>query len=213
MSKVIPLFPLNLVAFPGEKLNLHIFEPRYKQLVKDCVSKDILFGVVPVKNKQLHNMGTTVEIIEIVNTYADGKLDIRTKGISAFELADYKTEFPGKLYPGGEVVELEDIHDNDLSLLTKVLDLVNELYTLMSMKLDLPEANYDFKIYDLAHKVGLSIDQEMELLGIRSEIDRLKYVENHLNNLIPLVKQMETLKEKVRMNGHFKNALPPDLEI
>jgi len=79
MSKKIPLFPLSLVAFPGEELNLHIFEKRYRQLVKDCMANELSFGIVTVLDKKLSDIGTEMEILEISHIYGDGKMDIRTK--------------------------------------------------------------------------------------------------------------------------------------
>lgn len=213
MSKKIPLFPLNLVAFPGESLKLHIFEKRYRQLVKDCVGNELFFGIVPVMEKKLADIGTEMEITEVVHVYPDGKMDISTKGHGPFELLEFQEKIEDKLYPGGEVKLLEDVDDSNLMLQTQVFERIKRLYKAMNMNLSLPEPDYAFRIYNIAHKIGLNTSQEIELLRIRSEVDRLSYVKDHLDNLIPVVSQMEELRNRVRMNGHFKNALPPDFEL
>ena len=75
MEYTLPLFPLNIVAFPGETLNLHIFEPRYKELITDCIKSDYVFGIPSfVKNKI--EVGTTAKILKIEKTYEDGRMDI-----------------------------------------------------------------------------------------------------------------------------------------
>ncbi len=213
MSKRIPLFPLNLVAFPGEKLRLHIFEPRYRQLVKDCIASDLNFGIVPVTDKKLHDIGTTVSIEEIVHAYPDGKMDISTMGLKAFELIDFSDKISDKLYPGGEIEELDDINDTNLLMQTKVFEKIEKLYMAMNMKISLPDPSFDYSIYEMSHKIGLSTTQEIELLGLRSELDRLEYIGAHLDKMIPVVNQMEEMRQKVQMNGHFKDALPPDFEL
>ena len=85
----IPLFPLGLVAFPGEKLNLHIFEPRYKQLIVDAKEEGFEFGIVPVVNRKPINVGTCVRLLSIEHIYPDGKMDIKTMGTKVFKLRDF----------------------------------------------------------------------------------------------------------------------------
>jgi Lon protease-like protein len=213
MPRIIPLFPLNLVAFPGEQLNLHIFEPRYRQMVKDCMDYDLSFGIVPVNNKKLADIGTEMDIIEIAHVYPDGKMDISTQGKSAFNLLSFQEKLDDKLYSGGEIELLTDIEDSNLLLLSRVFEAIQQLYKAMNMSIDLPEPNLGFQIYSIAHKIALNNQQELELLAIRNESERLEYVLAHLENMIPLVSQMEELRYKVKMNGHFKDALPPDFKI
>jgi len=213
MTKKIPLFPLKLVAFPGEELRLHIFEPRYRELVKDCLTNDLSFGIIPVTERKLLDIGTEMEISEIVHAYPDGKMDISTKGLKAFNLIEFNEKISDKLYPGGEIERLEDIDDTNLLLLTRVFDKIQNLYSAMGMQINLPEPDFGFSIYSIAHKIGLNTDQEIDLLRIRSEGERLEYVDGHLDKLIPVVSQMEEMRQKVKMNGHFKDALPPDFEL
>ncbi len=213
MTKKIPFFPLGLVAFPGEILNLHIFETRYKQLVKDCLDNNLSFGIIPVNEKRLAVIGTEMQITEVVHVYPDGKMDIRCKGLNTFRLIAFQEKIEDKLYPGGEVEVLEEEKDTQLKLQVELFKLVSTLYTSMNMPIDMPTPHDDFLIYDIAHKLGLNTDQEIELLQIRSEKARLTYVLDHLHKLIPVVTQMEELRHKVQMNGHFKDVLPPDFEI
>ena len=80
MTNFIPIFPLGIVVYPGEKLHLHIFEPRYKQLIKECKELNKPFGIPAVINNRLQEIGTLVEIVDIVQVYENGEMDIRTPG-------------------------------------------------------------------------------------------------------------------------------------
>jgi len=210
MNIELPLFPLKLVAFPGEKLNLHIFEPRYKQLVNECHSLDMKFGIPPVREDRPHYIGTAMKILEISRIYPDGKMDIKTKGLQTFKLIDFSPLGEGKLYPVGTIEFIEDKSISDIVLAGRVINLVSELYDLMKINNPIPELNSEFRIGTIIHKIGLNFEQEIELLEIDSEIERLEYVESHLLKLIPVVGQMEQLRKKIQMNGHFKNVIPPD---
>ena len=109
MSRSLPLFPLNIVAFPGEKLNLHIFESRYKKLVTDCLEQDAAFGMPSFLNNAVTSYGTKIKVLTVENTYAKGELDIKTQGTRVFRIIEFFRQLPGKPYAGAEVEEVEDI--------------------------------------------------------------------------------------------------------
>ena len=207
-----PLFPLNLVAFPGEHLNLHIFEPRYQQLVNDCVENSMTFGIPPVRDNKPIMFGTEMKILEVSKKYDDGKIDIKTLGLNTFQLISFNAKEEDKLYPIGELSISNDDSTTDLILAGRVLKLISELYEIMKMNNPIPELSNDFQINSIAHKIGLNYNQEIDLLMIDSEIERLEFVESHLHRLIPIVGEMELLRKKVQMNGHFKNVIPPDFK-
>ena len=106
MNEAIALFPLQIVVFPDEQLNLHIFEPRYKQLIRDCVTNGIHFGINAFMNQQLQPIGTEVKLVAIEKEYENGELDIRTRAVGAYRLEDYFPLMPGKLYAGGTIKRL-----------------------------------------------------------------------------------------------------------
>ena len=80
MTNFIPIFPLGIVVFPGEKLHLHIFEPRYKQLINECKESGKPFGIPTVISNRMNEMGTLVELKDIVQTYDNGEMDIKHRG-------------------------------------------------------------------------------------------------------------------------------------
>ena len=88
MINFIPIFPLNIVVYPGEQLNLHVFEERYKQLINESFKTQKPFGIPSVFNNNVSEIGTLVKVTEIVQVYEDGKMDIRTEGISVFRVLE-----------------------------------------------------------------------------------------------------------------------------
>ena len=121
MEKMLPLFPLNLVVFPNEELNLHIFEPRYKQLINDCLREKTTFGIPShVVNKI--EFGTEVEITEVAKTYEDGRMDIKTKGLRTFKVINFQNPWQNKDYAGGTVELLETVKDEDPQLKIEILE-------------------------------------------------------------------------------------------
>jgi Lon protease-like protein len=206
MPTFLPLFPLNLVAYPGEKLNLHIFEPRYRQLIDECLDQGITFGIPPYFNSRLPGYGTEMQVTQLVKRYEDGRMDIRTKGLRVFRITDFMQEAPGKLYAGAEVVFVEQLYKTT-EIMAGLLDKVKALHNLLETSVDFDAQQPNFS-YQVAHKVGLSIEQEYELLTIESEAERQVYLIKHLERAIPLVTEMERTKERIRQNGHFKNLDP-----
>lgn len=210
MSEIIlPLFPLNLVAFPGEKLNLHIFEPRYRQLIRECEEEGKTFVICPNYNGRNIPYGTEMNLVSIEKKYKNGKMDIRTEGVKLVKIEAFYTTIIDKLYPGAEIKYLHWDDVADTTLAKELHALVEELYRIMQIKdvkLNLPG---QIRTFQIAHKVGLNFEQEIHFLQIAREFDRQVFLINHINHIMPIVREMEELKKKARMNGHFKKLIPP----
>ena len=99
----IPIFPLSAVVFPGEYFNLHIFEPRYKQLIQDVELGKTTFGIPYIDNKTPGDYGSEVRLHKILNRYPGGELDITVEGIGIFEIEAYEDSAQDKLYSEGLV--------------------------------------------------------------------------------------------------------------
>ena len=200
----IPIFPLNTVVYPGEKLNLHIFEPRYKQLINDCFKDKKPFGIPVVLEKGIAEMGCLVAITEIVKTYDDDKMDIKTTGLQIFRTLEIVKEIPEKLYSGAIV----DYPLNDFSkhtvMMRNVLKNIRNLHLLLNVSKDFKKPDEQLISYDVAHHTGLSLDEEYELLLLTRESQRLEYLKRHLKKAIPMITGIESLKEKIKLNGHFR---------
>ena len=204
MINFVPIFPLSLVVYPGEALNLHIFEPRYKQLITDCFAEGKPFGIPVVLKKGMAEMGTLVEITEVVNVYEDGKMDIKTKGLSIFTMLEVTNTIPDKLYSGAVVSYPENETKTQPFISFKILDSVYILHRLLNVTKNFNKKVSEILSYDMAHHAGLSLDEEYELLALLKEEQRLEYLRRHLEKVIPVVAGMEQLKEKIELNGHYK---------
>ena len=206
MTNFIPVFPLGIVVYPGEIVNLHIFEPRYKQLVSECHSEGKPFGIPTVINNKLNEMGTLVRITELVKVYDNGEMDVRTQGLRVFRVLEMIKSIPDKLFSGAIVNYPDNIEGpGKQQLMLKVIAAVRELHHLLNITKDFHKPDEELASYDIAHHAGLSIEQEYELLGLLREEQRQEYLKRHLGKVLPVIAEMETLKDKVKLNGHFKN--------
>jgi hypothetical protein len=205
MINFVPIFPLDIVVFPGEDLNLHIFEPKYKQLITECFAEAKPFGIPTVLKKGLSDRGTLVEVKEIVEVYPDGKLDIKTRGLKVFTILEIVKDIPEKLFSGAIVNYPDNDETRNLLLLGKVVKNIRELHTLLKVNKKFTKPDNELKSYDLAHHAGLSLEEEYELHGLLREDQRLEYLKRHIIKLLPVVNELETLKHRVKLNGHFKN--------
>lgn len=205
MEDYIPIFPLKLVAFPGEEINLHIFEPRYRQLITDIVQSKGTFGIA-VYLDRLMSFGTEVELKEVSKVYEDGRMDIKTIGRKVFEIMTLDNPMPQKLYAGGQVMFCEDNPKVPENLYSEFLFYLRELFRLMDYAVELIPLQVNSFTY--AHKIGLKIEEEYELLQMDKEVERVKYLIRHLLKVIPILRDMEAAKIKIKMNGHFKNLDP-----
>ncbi|HXS36197.1 MAG TPA: LON peptidase substrate-binding domain-containing protein [Flavipsychrobacter sp.] len=214
MINFIPIFPLDIIVYPGESLNLHVFEPRYKQLITECIEEKKPFGIPAVLNKKLEEYGTLMEITELVKEYDNGEMDVRTKGTEIFRVLEIIKQIPDKLYHGAIVKYPENVMEHgDTTLATRVISEVKRLYSLLNVESKFPEQQTGAISYKIAHFTGLAKEQEYELLCIFTELQRLEYLRRHLNNITPMLKELEEVKARIQMNGHFRNLSLGDLDL
>ncbi len=205
MTNFIPIFPLGIVVYPGEQLNLHIFEPRYKQLIKECFETKKPFGIPPVIDNKINETGTLVKVIEITKVYDDGKMDVKTEGLEVFTILELINQLPEKLYSGAIVNYPANIESGSRVLMQTIVIAIRELHKLLKINKDFKKPDEELWSYDVAHHAGLSLTEEYELLQLMNELQRQEYLKRHLKKVIPVIAEMETLKERVQLNGHFKN--------
>ncbi|QHL86296.1 peptidase [Nibribacter ruber] len=210
MSRFLPLFPLNIVVFPGEKLNLHIFEPRYRQLITECQANDTTFGIPVYLESGVAEYGTEIKILSIEKKYAGGEMDIKTKGMGIFQIKHFHKQMPGRLYAGGEVEEVPlDLKDAPVQR-QQIELLLKKLYHALGIQSLMLTLAPDFKSFDIAHHLGMTTEQEYQVLICPTEEERFDMILKHLTNIVPIVLETELLKERVKLNGHFKQLLPPN---
>ena len=211
MTNFIPIFPLNTVVFPGENLNLHIFEPRYKQLIAECHISKKPFGIPAVIDNKVQDYGSLAEIIELSKVHDNGEMDIKTKGIKVFRILELIKEVPDKLYSGAIVNYPSTYEKGNPDVMRKLIKSIRDLHLLLKVTKEFNREDEKLKCYDVAHHIGLSLQEEYELLSLPDERQRQEYLKRHLAKVVPLMAGMEQLKEKIKMNGHFKNLSGLDL--
>jgi Lon protease-like protein len=163
LPSLIPLFPLDVVLFPGTPLPLHIFEPRYKEMIAECLAQHRVFGVVRVLDQALAEVGCTAEILAVVKEYSDGRLDILSEGRQRFELLSVNQE---RSFLQAEVSLIDDdpgMPPKEATL--RAIQLHAELLSLAGSKLDLSAADPAMLSFNLAGSLPLDLDFKQKLLS------------------------------------------------
>ncbi|MBP6456607.1 MAG: LON peptidase substrate-binding domain-containing protein, partial [Chitinophagaceae bacterium] len=202
--------PLPITVFPGEELNLHIFEERYKQLILDIAKSKKSFGIPVIIDKKISEWGTEIEIIEIEKTHENGELDIRTKAQQVFRILEEINEIPDKLYQGAIINFPEnkiDVLPSKMKILLKHVAVFHETIDVMK-KYKKPEA--EMQSYDVAHHVGLSLEEEVFFLQLQNETLRIDYLLTHLTKAIPKIDELNKLRDRIKLNGHFRKISSED---
>jgi Lon protease-like protein len=199
LDALIPLFPLDVVLFPGTPLPLHIFEPRYKEMIAECLSQQRVFGVVRTVEQGLAKIGCTAEIVTVVKEYPDGRLDLVTEGRRRFELLRVNEERP---FLQGEVIMIEDeaggAPQKDAA---RAVQLHSELLAIAGASQDLSAANPSTMSFYLAGSVPLDLDFKQKLLSLRSEHERLLLLISYFEMVIPKLRRTANAREKAGGNG------------
>ena len=211
MKEQLALFPLQLVVFPNEQLNLHLFEPRYRQLLADVEQEGISFGIPTFLDNKIMPIGTEVVLKEVVERYPTGESDIRTQAGRVFRIHDFKPRLQKKLYGGGTVEWLYPDTKEDPNRNEEILKLLRRLYETLHVERELPINGYDFLTYDIAHHIGLSTTAEYQLLCTLDALSRQQLIIEHLQRTLPEAEKKEELRRKAMLNGHFKNLIPPQV--
>ena len=200
----MPIFPLGLVLYPEEELPLHIFEPRYRDLIADCMQNDSSFGVVLYQEGSMSEIGCTAHIDKIVTAYDDGRKDILVTGEHRMQVLDVSQE---KSYLTADVEILEDdgqvidtnVRERVIAQHIKLLELAGRTPALTAYQ------DRQFLSFFIAHNSGLALEQKQTVLEMEGEAVRLEFLASHLEQFIPMVEEVEAIRMKVSSNGHFKD--------
>jgi Lon protease-like protein len=200
LDALLPLFPLDVVLFPGTALPLHIFEPRYKEMIGECLAQHRTFGVVRALEQGLAEIGCTAEIITVVKEYPDGRLDLVSEGRQRFELVRVNQE---RSFLQAEVLMIDDepgtAPQADAS---RAVQLHSELLAIAGARQDLSAASPTLLSFRLAGSVPLDLDFKQKLLALRSEPERVTLLISYLETIIPNLRRAASAREKAGGNGH-----------
>jgi uncharacterized protein len=214
MMKFIPVFPLNIVSFPTEVVSLHIFEPRYKQLIKECVADDKPFGMPVVFDNKVQDIGTLMQVQRVEKLYEDGSMDIRVLGLQTFNVLEFIKNIPDKLYGGG-VVTLNPPNEFGMKYHNhaKVLTLLKKFHNLLDVEKKYKKKDVDLTSYDIAHHIGMALEQEYEVLKLEFEAQRMLYIQQHLEAITIGVSEHKKIVERILLNGHFRHLSLKDFDL
>lgn len=207
----LPLLPLGIVIFPNEQVSLHIFEPRYKQLLAECIENKKTFGVCTLLNGRVFEIGTEVKISGINFIHPNGSIEIRITGIKRFEIKNYYNHAEGKLYPAGDILSFESQQENFEEFSDILEDKIKELLRLNYLYFEIPKNRYGtISSFDIGHIIGLSTSDRYDLIKENSEAQRKLLIIKKLDVIIDTLRNIEAAKERLRYNGSYKIIINPD---
>ena len=190
MNSLLPLFPLELVLLPGVPLPLHIFEPRYKEMIAECLDQKKPFGVVRASSDGVADIGCTAEIMSVTKKYDDGRMDILTRGVERFEVIQVNQE---RSFLRAEISLLQDEDEDDedelgkpaTEMVTQAVRLHAEIAKLAGAEPSGPDEQAANLSFLLAGSLPLDLDFKQSLLSTLSEAKRLEAVVGYLEAILP----------------------------
>jgi Lon protease-like protein len=196
---LLPLFPLEIVVFPGAPLPLHIFEPRYKEMVGECLSQDRPFGMVQAKENALSAIGCSARIVTVIKKYDDGRLDIAAKGAQRFEIIQVNQE---RSFLQAEVA----FFDDEPSIVSKtaadsVIQLHEQLFAVMGQAIEV-ERDAAYLSFRLAQDLPVDLNFKQTLLEMKSEAERVEVLTEYYRATIPKVENSLRVRQRASGNGH-----------
>ncbi len=201
----IPLFPLNVVLLPGAELPLHIFEPRYRAMVKECLEEKSEFGMLLSLPNGVARVGCTAEILQVAKRYEDGRMDILTVGRAPFRVVELLTENP---LMEGQVDYLEDRESaGNPRVQRELVELFEACHTLIydDYPKNLEGASTEDLSYLIAATLPLDLLWKQQILELRSESDRQERLVAYLREWAPHLQKKEAMRQRAGGNGHGLN--------
>ena len=185
MSSLLPIFPLELVLLPGVPLPLHIFEPRYKEMIAECLEQKKPFGVVRASSDGVADIGCTAEIMSVTKKYDDGRMDILTRGVERFEVIEVNED---RAFLQAEVTVVRDDDEPGrpaAEMVTQAVRLHAEIAKLAGAEPSGPDEHDGNLSFLLAGSLPLDLDFKQSLLSTLSEAKRLEAVVGYLEAILP----------------------------
>ncbi len=193
------LFPLGLVLLPTERVPLHVFEDRYRELIGECLERDEEFGLVYAEEDGISDVGTRAAVVEVLERFPDGRLNVLVEGRRRFRLLELTR---GRSFHTGRVEPLEDVPDPvDEAVVGRALELFRRLREVAESTVDVPEADDPQLSYALAGRVELAVEAKLELLAEQSEAVRLRRVVELLQGALEVLERRRLAAERASGNG------------
>ena len=199
---LLPLFPLDVVLLPGAPLPLHIFEPRYKEMIGECRANNAPFGVVRALEEGLAEIGCTAEIVSVTKEYPDGRLDLIAEGRKRFEVLELNRK---RSFLQAEILLIADEPGTTTPEdKTRAIRAHFEILSLAGAVQDLSAAELGTLSFYLAGSLPLDLDFKQKLLAMRSEGQRIQAVVAYLESVLPNLRRAARARQKAGGNGHAR---------
>lgn len=202
LVREFPLFPLGIVALPGELVPLHIFEERYKTMMERCLTRGSEFGIVWLSDDGLRPIGCACEISEVLERMDDGRLNLVARGTRVFNVVDREERLP---YPAGTVEFLEDRDEEaDLEAAALARELYAELVERATDRRPDPADLAEMGAYAMAATVDFGLEAKQGLLDLRSENARLRLVTRLFRAATKRLEFVSRAQARARSNGKVR---------
>ncbi|HKV91433.1 MAG TPA: LON peptidase substrate-binding domain-containing protein [Candidatus Angelobacter sp.] len=198
---LLPLFPLEIVLFPGTPLPLHIFEPRYKEMIAECLEQKRAFGMVRVKENALASIGCSATIVNVIKKYDDGRLDIAAEGQKRFEIETLNQE---RSFLQGEVTYFDDEPSQvGTGPRETLIKLHEQLFAILGQNVEIEEDSPSLSFH-LASELPVDLDFKQALLEMKSEAERVETLTEYYRATIPKVEKTLLARQRASGNGHVQ---------
>jgi len=200
----IGLFPLELVLLPTERVPLHIFEPRYKELIGECLRSGHEFGLVLEDERGRRDVGTRAAVVEVLQVFDDGRMNVVVEGHDRFRLRELTS---GRTFLTGDVEPVDDEEDEaptDDS--ERALTLFRQLVEVAGGDVDEPDGTSGSLSFEIASRIDFGIEPKQELLELRSEPARLTHLCELLERAVEAVQREREVRERAATNGKVSHG-------
>jgi Lon protease-like protein len=197
-----PLFPLGIVALPGEVIPLHIFEERYKTMMNECLRDQSEFGIVWLSDDGLREVGCACEIEQVLERMEDGRMNLLARGTRPFRVIERQGHLA---YPAGVIEFIEDREDApDPDLLQTAREAYADLVKRATDREPDQEELAEMSAYSMAATVDFGLEAKQGLLDLRSENARLRLVTRLFRAAIKRLDFVDRAQARARSNGKVR---------
>ena len=194
------LFPLPIVLVPTERIPLHIFEPRYRELIEECVENETDFGfVLATGDGAVHEIGTRASVLEVLEVLDDGRMNVVVEGVERFRLLELTS---GRTFTTGLVEPVLDDDDPPADAdVERALEIFRDLAETSQSDVDIPEPKVVQLDFELAGRVDFEVDAKQELLAMTSPKLRMQRLAVLLESALDAVRHEQKMRERASRNG------------
>jgi Lon protease-like protein len=198
----IGLFPLNLVLVPGEQAPLHIFEPRYRELIGECLDFGNDFGLLLEDDEGMRDVGTRCNVVEVIDRFPDGRLNVVVEATERFQLLEVTD---GRTFRTAEVETLPDESDTPSEdEVEEVLAAYARVVAAAEAELDDLDLDADSVAYQIAARIDFGTEVKQGLLELRSERERVVKLAPMLNQAAEAVEREREIRARASGNGRVE---------